>query len=58
MIESVENPSRNVARAREFFGALPGGKVIRQTLSFHGGRRLHGPEPAGRELAIWSDRAR
>lgn len=32
-----------------------GGKVVRQIFSFPGGRRLHFTDPAGNELAAWSD---
>lgn len=32
-----------------------GGKVVRPTYSFPGGRRFHFTDPAGNELAVWSD---
>ena len=33
-----------------------GGKVVRPTFSFPGGRRFHFTDPSGNELAVWSDR--
>ena len=33
-----------------------GGKIIRPTFSFPGGRRFHFTEPSGNEFAVWSDR--
>ena len=32
-----------------------GGKIIRPTFSFPGGRRFHFTEPSGNEFAVWSD---
>ena len=32
-----------------------GGVITRETFSFPGGRRFHFADPAGNELAIWSD---
>ncbi len=32
-----------------------GGVVVKQIFSFPGGRRFHFKDPAGNELAIWSD---
>lgn len=32
-----------------------GGQVTRPTFSFPGGRRFHFSDPAGNELAVWSD---
>ncbi|MBT8263408.1 MAG: VOC family protein [Bacteroidia bacterium] len=32
-----------------------GGKVVKPIFSFPGGRRFHFTDPAGNELAIWSD---
>lgn len=32
-----------------------GGKIIRPTFSFPGGRRFHFSEPSGNEFAVWSD---
>jgi uncharacterized protein len=34
-----------------------GGTVLRPIYSFPGGRRFHFADPAGNELAIWSDRS-
>ena len=34
-----------------------GGKIVRPTFSFPGGRRFHFADPSGNELAVWSDRA-
>jgi uncharacterized protein len=34
-----------------------GGKIVRATFSFPGGRRFHFSDPSGNELAVWSDRA-
>jgi predicted enzyme related to lactoylglutathione lyase len=33
-----------------------GGKMIRPTFSFPGGRRFHFSDPSGNEYAIWSDK--
>jgi predicted enzyme related to lactoylglutathione lyase len=32
-----------------------GGKIIRETYSFPGGRRFHFSDPNGNELAVWTD---
>jgi hypothetical protein len=32
-----------------------GGKIIRSTFSFPGGRRFHFSDPNGNEFAVWSD---
>jgi len=32
-----------------------GGKIIRPTFSFPGGRRFHFSDPNGNEFAVWSD---
>ena len=34
-----------------------GGRIVRPTFAFPGGRRFHFTEPSGNELAVWSDRA-
>ena len=33
-----------------------GGRVVRETFDFPGGRRFHFADPSGNELAVWSDR--
>ena len=33
-----------------------GGKIVRATFPFPGGRRFHFTDPNGNELAVWSDR--
>ena len=33
-----------------------GGKIVKPTFSFPGGRRFHFTDPSGNELAVWSDR--
>lgn len=33
-----------------------GGRIIRETFEFPGGRRFHFTDPGGNELAVWSDR--
>ena len=33
-----------------------GGRITRDVFSFPGGRRFHFADPAGNELAVWSDR--
>jgi predicted enzyme related to lactoylglutathione lyase len=35
-----------------------GGEVTREIFSFPGGRRFHFREPAGAEMAVWSEAAR
>ena len=32
-----------------------GGKIVKAIFSFPGGRRFHFSDPAGNELAVWSD---
>ena len=32
-----------------------GGKIVRETISFPGGRRFQFHDPSGNELAVWSD---
>ncbi len=32
------------------------GSIVRETFAFPGGRRFHFVDPAGNELAVWSDR--
>jgi uncharacterized protein len=32
-----------------------GGRIVRETFDFPGGRRFHFADPNGNELAIWSD---
>ena len=32
-----------------------GGRIVRQTFEFPGGRRFHFVDPSGNELAVWSD---
>ena len=39
------------ARIRE-----SGGRIVRETFDFPGGRRFHFLDPSGNELAVWSDR--
>ena len=39
------------ARIRE-----SGGRIVRETFEFPGGRRFHFTDPSGNELAVWSDR--
>lgn len=34
-----------------------GGRIVRATFSFPGGRRFHFTDPSGNELAAWSDRS-
>jgi len=33
-----------------------GGKIVKETFEFPGGRRFHFTDPSGNELAVWSDR--
>jgi len=33
-----------------------GGKIVKPIFSFPGGRRFHFTDPAGNELAVWSER--
>lgn len=33
-----------------------GGRIVRETFEFPGGRRFHFADPSGNELAAWSDR--
>lgn len=32
-----------------------GGRIVRETYEFPGGRRFHFTDPSGNELAVWSD---
>ena len=36
--------------------AAAGGKIVKPTFSFPGGRRFHFTDPSGNELAVWSDK--
>jgi uncharacterized protein len=47
--QNLEDVHAKVARA--------GGKIVRETFEFPGGRRFHFTDPAGNELAVWSDNA-
>jgi predicted enzyme related to lactoylglutathione lyase len=33
-----------------------GGAIVKEIFSFPGGRRFHFTDPAGNELAVWSDK--
>lgn len=33
-----------------------GGRIVKDTFEFPGGRRFHFVDPGGYELAVWSDR--
>jgi predicted enzyme related to lactoylglutathione lyase len=33
-----------------------GGRIVKDTFSFPGGRRFHFSDPSGNQLAVWSDR--
>jgi predicted enzyme related to lactoylglutathione lyase len=33
-----------------------GGKIVKETFEFPGGKRFHFRDPSGHELAVWSDR--
>ena len=33
-----------------------GGRIVKETFSFPGGRRFHFTDPSGNELAVWSDK--
>jgi uncharacterized protein len=33
-----------------------GGRIVKPTFSFPGGRRFHFTDPSGNELAVWTDR--
>jgi len=46
------------ARLEETEGKIThaGGKIVRKTYSFPGGRRFHFKDPSGNELAVWTDR--
>jgi len=33
-----------------------GGRIVRETFEFPGGRRFHFADPSGNELAVWSDK--
>ena len=36
--------------------APAGGKIVRKTYPFPGGRRFRFSDPSGNELAVWTDR--
>ena len=46
------------ARLEETEGKVTqaGGKIVRRTYAFPGGRRFHFSDPSGNELAVWTDR--
>jgi predicted enzyme related to lactoylglutathione lyase len=33
-----------------------GGKIVKETFPFPGGRRFHFGDPSGNQLAVWSDK--
>ena len=37
--------------------ASSGGRIVHEIYGFPGGRRFHFADPAGNELAVWSDAA-
>ncbi|MEM8605193.1 MAG: VOC family protein [Cyanobacteria bacterium P01_H01_bin.121] len=37
--------------------AAAGGRIVKPTFTFPGGRRFHFTEPSGNEFAVWSDRS-
>lgn len=43
----LEGTEANVKKA--------GGKIVKPTFSFPGGRRFHFSDPSGNELAVWSE---
>lgn len=46
--------SRDLERTRENIEEA-GGKIVKPTFSFPGGRRFHFTDPNGNEYAVWSD---
>ncbi len=46
--------ARDIAEAEKSV-VTAGGKIVRPTFSFPGGRRFHFTDPAGNELAVWSE---
>ena len=36
--------------------ARNGGKIVKETFEFPGGRRFHFSDPSGNQLAVWSDK--
>ena len=44
----------DLAGAQERITAA-GGRIVKETFSFPGGRRFHFTDPSGNELAVWSD---
>jgi uncharacterized protein len=48
-VTELERMSAAVSRA--------GGRIVKPVFSFPGGRRFHFLDPAGNELAVWSDRS-
>lgn len=46
--------ARDLAATQDAVRAA-GGKTVRETFSFPGGRRFHFIDPSGNELAVWSD---
>jgi predicted enzyme related to lactoylglutathione lyase len=34
-----------------------GGRIVKETFEFPGGRRFHFTDPSGNELAVWSDQS-
>lgn len=46
--------AKDIAAAEQSVVAA-GGKIVRPTFAFPGGRRFHFSDPAGNELAVWSE---
>jgi uncharacterized protein len=62
-VTAVEGESRGVlvvlysAALEETYAKVKaaGGKIVRETFDFPGGRRFHFSDPNGNELAVWSE---
>jgi hypothetical protein len=46
--------ARDLAAVEKAIGSA-GGRIVRPTFSFPGGRRFHFTDPSGNELAVWSE---
>ena len=47
--------SENIATTQEAIEKA-GGKIVQAAYDFPGGRRFHFTDPAGNELAVWSEK--
>jgi uncharacterized protein len=53
----IQGDGKEVGGLRRDSEVAAGGKILKPIYAFPGGRRFHFADPAGNELAVWSDRS-